>query len=166
VTASPQTSRIVRGTTADVAELLPLLEVMHAEGAYAPIPLNRDKLRAYVSFCMQEPNHAAFVHRGGDGRIGGFLIGNVQPYPFSTELGAWDDYFYVRKDLRGRILAYRLYKAFRDWAASRGARYLWFGTTVSIDPERVDRFFRGLGHQENGRLYRLRLTPQGSGQVR
>ncbi len=141
----------------DIPTMLPLLHEFHRESSFVAIPIEPQKFDAFLRACIEKSSHACLLYEAQDGRIDGVMIGYVTPYYFSNEIGAWDMVFYVRPERRGSLVGYRLWKAFRHWAEAKGAKFLWLGSAANIAPERVRRFYTGLGMQEVGALYRLPL---------
>ena len=87
------------------------------------------------------------------GRIGGLFVGGVAPFFFGPDRYAYDISVYVEPDLRGGLTAYRLVKAFTDWARGKGAVQARYGAATGVDAESTDRFFRGIGFRRAGLLY-------------
>jgi len=145
-----------------------MLHAMHAESVYRSVTLNDGRLRSMLSVFVNHPTNAGFVYEASPGKIDGFMMGYVAPYFFSEELGAWDHFLYVRPQRRGSLIAYRLWKAFGDWAVQAGAKVMWLGTSANIDPALTRKFYTGLRMGEVGSLYRMTLdkTDRRAGRVR
>jgi GNAT superfamily N-acetyltransferase len=151
--------RVRRATINDTDDLFLLLKALHAESVFHSIPVDENRLKAFVTFCIHHPSHVCIVYENIAAKIDGILLGYVQPYFFSSELGAWDLALYVRPECRGSLIAFRLWREFKAWATDRRARVLWLGTSAGIAPNRTRKFYTGLGMLEVGSLYRLSLYP-------
>jgi GNAT superfamily N-acetyltransferase len=150
---------IRRATPKDLPHVIALLRALHAESVFRDIAIDDHRLRSFVEFCLSHPSQVCILHESRDGSaIDGLMLGYVTPYLFSTELGAWDHAIYVRPERRGSIIAYRLWREFRKWAAEAKARVMWLGTSAGIAPSRTRKFYTGLGMVEVGTLYRQALT--------
>jgi GNAT superfamily N-acetyltransferase len=148
---------IRRATSKDTDELLALLRAMHAESIFRSIRIDPNRLKSFIAFCIDQPTHVCIVYENASGKIDGTMLGYVQPYFFSNELGAWDIALYVRPECRGSMIAFRLWREFKAWATTLRARVLWLGTSAGIAPARTRKFYTGLGMSEVGSLYRLSL---------
>lgn len=141
----------------DLQELLALLEAFHGESIFSQdTVLNRAKLTAFVQKTLIEPNRICIVHEAV-GRIDGLALAYIAEYFFSRDRAAWDFAVYVVPERRGSRVAFRLWKGLKSWAEREGAKTLWLGTSAGIQPERSRKFYRGLGMDEVGSIYRLRL---------
>ncbi len=156
---------IRRATAKDLEAVIALLKQLHVESVFHDIPIDDARLRSFVTFCFSHPTQVCIVHESGDAaQIDGFMLGYVTPYFFSMELGAWDHAVYVHPARRGSMIAYRLWREFKKWAAEKKARVVWLGTAAGIAPARTRKFYTGLGMTEVGSLYRMVLAPHGNGQ--
>ena len=135
--------------------VLELLRAMHRESEMRAIPVDVPKLTMVIERCISRDDHCCLVYRNARAELLGVLIGHANEHFFSRQKGVWDLAFYVRPEMRGSIVAHRLWRAFRDWAVSVGANELWMGTGAGISVERADRFLTGLGMRRAGGIYRL-----------
>ncbi len=150
-------SIIRAATSSDSEAILTLLTALHAESVFRSVPIEIPKLKSTVAAFLTQPRHTCIVCEASAGGIDGMIIGYISDYFFSTEAGAWDLALYVRPERRGTRIAYRLWKAFKSWAAANGAKTLWLGTSAGIAPARTRKFYVGLGMEEVGSLYRQSL---------
>ncbi len=153
-------SGVRKATEEDIPAILPMLRQLHLESVFRDVPLDETKLSKFLMQCLDRQNHACvLLHESAPLQIGGILIGYCEPYWFSPQMGARDLVLYVRPERRGSLIAYRLWSKFKLWATEVGAHVLWMGTASGIAPQLSRKFYLGLGMQEVGSLYRMKLTP-------
>jgi N-acetylglutamate synthase-like GNAT family acetyltransferase len=147
---------IRRATIDDIPVLIDLLTQFHSEGFYQNVRLDPLKLEAFLRRSITDPHFANFVWSSAE-TIQGLIVGHITTYFFSDEPAAYDLGFYIRPSRRGAILAYKLWEHFSNWAKDAGAKTLWIGVSSGIDPDRAERFFKGIGMSRAGALYYLKL---------
>lgn len=151
-------------TRDDLEALAILLRAFHNESPMRHVAIDEAKGRQFLEQCINNPGRACIVYDSGS--VDGVIIGYAAEYYFSKEKAAWDLVVYVRPERRGSLVAYRLISAFREWAKSAGAQTLWLGTAAGVDPNVTRKFYRGIGMEEVGAIYRLDLrnsAPAGGG---
>ena len=109
-------------------------------------------LAGYIAKVIRSNDHAVVLHQGPSG-IDGIFIGMLVQQFFTFETTAMDVLFYVRPERRGSRAAVRLFRAFKAWARSSGAKAIQVGTMTGIDPSRTAKFYRGMGLNEIGGVY-------------
>lgn len=141
----------------DRAAVLNLCRRMLRESSYAFLPCDDGKLsRCFDAYVADRENRCGLAAvEGGD--LIGLLAGYLSEYLFCHERVACDQIVYVVPGRRGAGVAARLVRAFRDWAAARGARELALGVSGSFEPQRVGRFYERLGLRLAGGVYKQRL---------
>jgi GNAT superfamily N-acetyltransferase len=154
IEAQPLTKTGVRhATPADAAVIDTLLRAMAQESpVYRVMPIDDRKLADYIAKAIRGSDHAVLLHEGPAG-IDGIYIGMLVQQFFTFETTAMDVLFYVRPGRRGSRAAVRLFRAFKAWARSSGARAIQAGTMTGIDPARTAKFYRGMGLNEIGGVY-------------
>lgn len=128
---------------------------MALEGSYRHLPVNVEKSAAKFRAWIADPDYCVLVAMH-DGKVIGFVIGFVASHDFHDGLGAWDKLFYLRPEARGSGYAYRLYRAFRQWAAAKGALDVWPG--VSTADGKAVQFYQRMGLEAVGVLFRDPLS--------
>lgn len=138
---------------ADAAVIDAMLRAMAQESpVYRAMPIDDRKLAGYIAKVIRSNDHAVVLHQGPSG-IDGIFIGMLVQQFFTFETTAMDVLFYVRPERRGSRAAVRLFRAFKAWARSSGAKAIQVGTMTGIDPSRTAKFYRGMGLNEIGGVY-------------
>jgi GNAT superfamily N-acetyltransferase len=141
--ATPQDSAVIDTMLRAMAEESPI---------YRAMPIDDRKLADYIAKAIHGSDHAVLLHEGPAG-IDGIYIGMLVQQFFTFETTAMDVLFYVRPERRGSRAAVRLFRAFKAWAKSSGAKSIQAGTMTGIDPARTAKFYRGMGLNEIGGVY-------------
>ncbi len=91
-----------------------------------------------------------------EGRILGFIWAFCgQHLPWSQDLIASDVIHYVLPEHRGKLVGYRLLKAYRDWAVAKGAKVVNLSVASGITTDRTVKLFERLGFQPIANQSRL-----------
>jgi GNAT superfamily N-acetyltransferase len=142
-----------RATAADAAMIDSMLRDLGRESPiYRLMPIDDRKLTDYIAKVIRGSDHAVLLHEGTSG-IDGIYIGMLVQQFFTFEITAMDVLFYVRPERRGSRAAVRLFRAFKTWARSSGAKAIQVGTMNGIAPARTAKFYRGMGLTEIGGVY-------------
>jgi GNAT superfamily N-acetyltransferase len=140
-------------TPEDTAVIDTMLRAMGRESPiYRAMPVADRKLADYIAKVILSSEHIVLLHEGPAG-IDGIYIGMLVQQFFTFEITAMDVLFYVRPERRGSRAAVRLFRAFKAWARSSGAKCIQVGTMTGIDPARTAKFYRGMGLHEIGGVY-------------
>ena len=142
----------------DLPQLLQLAHELHLESWYGHIELSENRVATFFvdQILNSETNFCRVAVR--DGIIIGAVAGTRIRFWFSERHGTFDNFLYVIPQERGTMLAFRLWKMFREWSASSGAVELTHGVGTAINSPRADRFFRGVGMTHVGGIYKLKLS--------
>ena len=141
----------------DVDAIVEMSARMHAESAYSFLPFDRGKVEDLIKTYIDNPGtYYGLVAEDGD-RLAGMLGGFLTQYFFCDETLACDDLVFVEPEYRGGTTAARLIKAFREWAAGRGAREVTLGVSTNVNVDATGRFYEGLGFTRVGAVYKLRV---------
>jgi hypothetical protein len=156
--SSTRDSYIRPAVGSDIADLVRLATEFHQESLYRSIPLDKGKLISVFQRAINQKQGDMFltVYERSD-EILGFILGYITSYFFSSQLLAQDLLFYVKKDNRGSYINVRLWKAFREWAASKNAAELSMSISTGITPDRSGLLYQRLGMQYVGGNYKLEL---------
>ena len=158
IKANIEAQRIVktgvrRARPADAAVIDTMLRAIGRESPiYRATPIDDRKLADYIAKVIRSSEHAVLLHESAAG-IDGIYIGMLVQQFFTFEITAMDVLFYVRPERRGSRAALRLFRAFKAWARSSGAKAIQVGTMTGIDPARTAKFYRGMGLNEIGGVY-------------
>lgn len=128
-------------TVADFPRVLELVRQFQTTSVHGCMPFSEERAGGMVNACIHDPMMCAFVWEREPGLIAGLYMGRVGPWWHTEELAAFDIAFYIDPDHRGGWGARPLYRAFRDWARSKGAKTIWPGTSSGIDVERAAGFY-------------------------
>lgn len=143
-------------TPDDAAELAQLGALLHGESSYASVPYSPAKVEALMRTLAGGAGVVFIVRR--DGEIVGGIAGAVSEHWFSDELQGYEYSFFLRPDARHGTTAGRLLNAFTTWCAKRGARQVRIGITTGIHEERTGKFYRAVGFQPAGSLFKMEVS--------
>lgn len=144
-----------RAIPADVDRMVAMGQAMHAESTCAHLNFNAAKFKNLLLSAAASPNRLALVAASGE-QLHGMLLGYVVEYFFGNDKVASDQLVYVAPNWRGTLAAKKLITAYRDWAASLGAKEVGLGTTTGVNTERTGRFYERLGFARVGAVYKWR----------
>lgn len=144
-----------KATKADLAPMLEMGMMMHAESSYRDKSMSADKVGTLFWAGISETGDIFLRVVRKDGEIIGGMLGMLTPYWFSdTDLLAVDLALFVRQDKRGAIAAKKLIDAFADWARDHGAREVSLASSTEVAPERTAKLFEACGFPQIGTIHR------------
>jgi GNAT superfamily N-acetyltransferase len=143
---------------ADVLSVVELGARMHAESAYAFLPYDGEKVRRLIATYLHNTETQCGLVAEEGGVVVGMLGGYLADYFFCDERAACDLVLFVDARYRGGAAALRLVRAFREWAAARGARELCLATSTQVRAERTGKFYERLGLAQVGGIFKQRLS--------
>lgn len=90
----------------------------------------------------------------------GFLIGFCRPYIFSEATVATQELWYVLEECRAGRAAYKLIKAFEEWARLRGALEIFTGVTAgdSVTMAKIGSVLKRMGYPMVGTHHKKRTV--------
>ena len=141
----------------DIDEIIEMGARMHEESAYAFLPFDRDKVRHLITTYADNPDTRCGLVAEESNTLVGMFGGYLTNYFFCNEKLACDILLFVDQKYRGSSAAVRLIRAFRDWAAVRGAREVCLGVSTDINTERTGKFYERMGFTCVGGIYKQRL---------
>lgn len=141
-------------TEEDLPALRELL-LTHLKGSrYAGLAPNDDAYRAYLEASSVSPNLFIRVAMDKSGECVGYMTGAVDWLYYTSELCAVE-HILVSTDPRA---GHRLREVFNKWAKKRGACESFALTSgVHAPAERMDNYYKRLGYQAVGQVYRRKL---------
>jgi GNAT superfamily N-acetyltransferase len=131
---------------------------MHEESTFSVFPFVSDQVEKIANSCLANDDLVALVAEM-DGVLVGILVGFATEHFFSDARYASDLVIYVHPDYRGSTAAIRLMATFEGWARARGCVELRIGAATGINPEKTDRFYKGIGYRECGVQYSKTISP-------
>lgn len=141
----------------DIPALIELGQQMHRESAYAFLPYQEDKVQQFIIDIINDTEtQCALVAEKNDILIG-MIAGYIIDYFFCDELLACDMVLFIKKSHRGGLTAFRLARAFRQWAQQQGAVELSLGISTNIHPQRTGQLYQKMGLKYVGGLYKQRF---------
>ncbi len=149
---------IRRAKSDDIGELVEMSRRMHEESAYSFLPFDPEKVRRLMAQVVADPEGWCGLVAEEGGRAVGMFGGYMAEYFFCDERLACDMVLFVEPERRGSSAAARLVRAFRDWAAERGAREICLAVTAGVNAERVGLFYERFGLARVGGVYKQRLS--------
>ena len=143
-------------TEADLARLVELCRVMHAE---AP-NLNHtalDEAKVAKTLDFARAGGLLLVHEGADGVIDGFFAGVLTERWFSRDPYFTDLGLFVDPARRGGLAAYRMLRLAIQWCEAKGLnpKDVTLGISTGVHPETTGKLFEQLGFERRGGLYQL-----------
>ncbi|HLJ44681.1 MAG TPA: GNAT family N-acetyltransferase [Bryobacteraceae bacterium] len=142
----------------EVETLIDLGERMHDETAYAFLPYDRGKVRRVIEAYLANPASACVLVARSENTPVGMLVGYLSVYDFCDETIASDSVIYVLPEFRSWRAASGLIRAFRDWAAQRGAREVCLGVSSNVEVARTTKLYERLGLTYIGGTFKQRLS--------
>lgn len=139
---------------ADLAAMLDLGRVLHAESRYRAYPLDEARLLAAGRMGLAKGNPGLILAER-DGQLIGMAVVVAGAHFFSAAKAATVQLIYVHPDHRGGRAVVLLLRALRRWAAEAGAADPHINSTTAIDAARTDRFLRRMGFRQTGGNYVL-----------
>jgi GNAT superfamily N-acetyltransferase len=142
----------------DIDALVRMAASMHSESIYASLPFDEKKVRGMICWHSERPETRCMLVAEACGELVGMLAGYLTDYLFCHEKLACDTALFVERRHRGSTAAPRLIRAFRDWAAARGAREVCLGISTDISVERTGKFYERMGFKHVGGVYKQRVS--------
>jgi len=139
----------------DIPRLIELGRLLHAISSYSVLRFVPEQVEATLRRLIAGEGVVFVAER--DGIVVGGFAGAVAQHWFSDELVAFDYSLFVDPQARNGITAAKLVDAFIEWAKLRGARQVCMGITTGLHVERTARFYRALGLQDAGLLFRMEV---------
>ena len=141
---------------ADFPAMIELGAQMHAEGRYADLPYDRDKLMK-LAMAMHTTGRGLFLMAEQGETPAGMLIVYLDEYFFCSVKVCRDLLLWVRPTFRGGLLGKFMVEEAEKWAKPRGAHECSFGVSNGGEWIRVSQLLERLGYTHDGNLLRKRL---------
>lgn len=141
----------------DIDAVLDLGAAMHAESAYRLLPYHRQKVRQLAEVYTRDHETYCGLVAEEDEKIIAMFGGYVTDYFFCDERIACDMILFVDHRFRGGTAAFRLIKAFRQWAQMRKVREICLSISTEVKTERTGRLYERLGLSQVGAIYKQRF---------
>lgn len=146
-------SYVRRATEADLAELLPLCRLFHAESPHhSRLRFSEARVDELIRAALTNRDWLALVACSDDGAIIGMGLFYYALAFFSDEAEIGDLTFWVHPDHRGGRAAVQILKELDDWYRLRRASRLNIGVTTGINEAQALRFFERFGFERHGVL--------------
>lgn len=152
-TAGTVTVRLAHDA-ADVAAMIALGRLLHAESRYRTLPLDDSRMQEIGRRGLANGNPGLLMAER-NGEVVGMAIVMLGEHFFSPALAATVQLLYVHPKARGGAAAVKLLRALRQWAAKNGAHDLHVNVTTAIHADRTDHFLRRMGFRQTGGNYVL-----------
>lgn len=144
-------------TLNDLSDLLAFGKEAMARSNYAAFPFNAVIARRTAKAAMTSPDSRVWIAHRDDGRMCGFLIGEIGMMPF-THLFAATDLIFVA-DAGGDLLL----DAFVAWCKMRNVARIDMGISAGPDREALARkLFESKGFTYSGQMFHLNMPEGGS----
>ena len=138
----------------DLSAIVALGAAWHAGGStYDGIPYNAVIARRTVKRCLTSPDSRVWVSVA-DGKVRGFLIGEIGEMPFSHHCSATDLAFVAEAG------GDELLEAFLSWCRLRKVARVDMGVSATKRSAPLVRFFRRHGLKEAGGLYYVNMLDE------
>ena len=136
----------------DIPQIVELLLAMKRQSAYRTIPHDLVRVKATIRRCITSPQGYCGVVETGEGALGGVLLGVTDQLWWGPRRSASDIAYYSTAPGAGILLV----RDFIDWAwKQRGVVEVLMGQTSGIEVAGVRYFFRAMGFEEAGGVFRL-----------
>lgn len=123
---------------------------MHHEGRYIDVPFEPLVFENYLKIMLAHEDFKGFVYVSSEGEVAGILLGFISPFEFSPKKRSTDLGFFVLPHHRGSPAAFRLEKAYSDWALSRGVSKNHIYLACSNGYDKAEQFFEKVGYHRIG----------------
>ena len=134
--------KFILGNLNNHVDAYSLVEEFLNESSYSIIDIER--LNQTIDQYLRTPEKIViFVYQEGSGPIG-LIAGQITHSPFTNELTASEQVFYIKKEHRGTKLAIKLFLYFEAWAEQKGASKITM-TSLASSPSSLDNFYTKLG---------------------
>lgn len=130
----------------DIAQLLPLGRLMHAESWYRDFDFDEKTVLLLIDQAMHAPTMLALVMEANDGTIAGFFVAAETTHFFGTDRYACDVAIYVAPEHRGGPGFVRMVRAYEAWCRIRGVKEIHLGLSSAVTPEKTRRLYEKLGY--------------------
>lgn len=130
----------------NIADIVVLGMELHEESVARDIPFDIE-FTAQSAYEQIIRNDMGFGLLAMEGDIPvGMVVGKLAQYEFAPVLLGYNHVWYVKPEKRGSPVAFRLLKAFEDWAREKGAAHIHLGLAAGILPERTGRMLEKTGY--------------------
>lgn len=134
-------------TPDDLPALAVLGREMHETSSYAPMDYDPERLKETISDLMNKSQFVV-VAEATNGEVIGGMLGVVTQSWFGRDMVANDLALFVAGDARGGMAAFKMMKAFVQWAKLAGAKQIRPGVTTGH--VRAEKLFERLGFARCG----------------
>ena len=138
-----------------------LSKIMHAEGVYAFLPFDEEKMLDCVMRHIKESTSFAFLAFQEDECIG-MHLGSLTSYFFSHERLSSSLVLYVIPSKRGSHAAMYLMDMFLNWSRYYDAVEVYIGVSIGVNLESTDKFLKHYGFKNHGGNYKYRHHKTGA----
>lgn len=140
----------------DVPALCALGREMHAEGWYAFMPFDSERLgELFHRLIADEQRGFLWLHET-DGAIDATLAGAVAQSWFGPGLVAFEFGLFVTPWARGKSSGPHLVREFVRWARAAGAIEITLGVSTGVMIEATGQLYQRLGFSHVGGIYKMR----------
>lgn len=129
---------IRQATQADIDMLTILANKMVGNTLFTNISKER------IAKILSVPTAVVFVAE--EKEIVGFICGALHEQFFTQQKFANDMALFVEPKHRGGSAAFKLVKAFENWAKEKGASHVWLGQSVGQNIDDTTKFYTRLGY--------------------
>ena len=143
---------IREATVEDLDFMVASGSLMAKEGHYSIYGFNADKTRAVIEHMINAENGFVVVSES-DGVLKGWMLASCSEQWFSNDKVAYDLVLYFLPEYRGGSDAFRMVKAYREWAEGQGATEIRIGTTTGVNEDRTARLYEKAGFESFGKIF-------------
>jgi L-amino acid N-acyltransferase YncA len=113
------------------------------------MPFADDVTKFYADYAITDDQLNVFVAEQ-NGKLIGYLVGNLEHYLFCRGLSASQEVIYVLPEYRKTRASFLLLQHFTSWAEDNGVLETYVGIANGIDMERKKKFFERKGFEVVG----------------
>jgi GNAT superfamily N-acetyltransferase len=139
----------------DIAAMVALGQIMHAESRYSFMAYDGEKVASTLKTLMQTGGFVRVHER--DGEIDGGMVGYMAEAWFSRARVAAELALFMRPDKRGGVAAWYLLSEFSAWAENQGAQEITLAITTGVKVEETGRMYQRLGFEQVGGVFKRRM---------
>ncbi len=144
-------ARIRSATRADLAAVIALGKLLHAESRYCTLSFSPTKVTDTFNSLIKGAG-CVFVAEF-EGEILGGIAGWLSPTWYGVEQSLMEVALFVKPEHRQGAVAEKLILAFVNFGKSKGCALIQSGVVSGVEQEKTEALYQRLGGQNHGSLY-------------
>ncbi len=141
---------IREATEVDIVTILDM-SISFLNEAKIDIPVNKLDLYSWIATLIKDRNSTVIVW--DEEGIKGAIAGSISPHYTNKQFLVANEFaWWVKPEYRGTV-GKKLLKAFELWAVMNEADYIVMASLEELNPELIDRVYKGLGYKVTEHSY-------------